>query len=255
MECGEVNAVAGEDVNTEYRVCVSSKKEVIDLINRYKQLLATALHEQPEAPQHALQTLTQELLANFEAGVQINVLVNGLPWDEAPDDEVEEEVIDLESVLDETIVETTRRRSKFPKHILPHVVHALKAQRKILGLYEKVVKPEAVTKDADQDAMMDELSAAAPGVVRETIRVIKSIFAVQKQAEGLRQVLNMRPSSASLEVHREVFGPSDQSEAPPSDQSEAPSAAGLKRAMEASSDGYVPRAKKTECMMGKQPLD
>lgn len=44
----------------------------------------------------------------------------------------EDEAVDLESILDDTIVETTRRRRAYPRKILPHVVHSLKAERKIM---------------------------------------------------------------------------------------------------------------------------
>lgn len=43
-----------------------------------------------------------------------------------------DEAVDLEATLDETIVETTWKRRTYPKQILPHVVHALKAERKLM---------------------------------------------------------------------------------------------------------------------------
>lgn len=43
-----------------------------------------------------------------------------------------DEADDLESMLDDTIVETARRRRAYPGRILPHVVHSLKAERKIM---------------------------------------------------------------------------------------------------------------------------
>uniref|UniRef100_A0A3Q2G5G1 Uncharacterized protein n=1 Tax=Cyprinodon variegatus TaxID=28743 RepID=A0A3Q2G5G1_CYPVA len=63
--------------------------------------------------------------------VKLNVLVDGQPWDDAPDLQDEED-LDLESLLDDTILETTKRRRLYPRRILPHVVQALKAERKIL---------------------------------------------------------------------------------------------------------------------------
>lgn len=44
----------------------------------------------------------------------------------------EDEAVDLESQLDDTIVGTTRRRSTYPRKILPHVVQSLKAERKLM---------------------------------------------------------------------------------------------------------------------------
>lgn len=40
--------------------------------------------------------------------------------------------MDLESQLDDAIVETSYRRYAYPKKILPHAVHALKAERELL---------------------------------------------------------------------------------------------------------------------------
>lgn len=104
-------------------------------------------------------------MQNFEAAVQDNVLVRGQPWEEAPDVEGDywrhklsdhlchwscvfsklcvvfvslrthsavDEAVDLEAALDETIVETTWKRRTYPKRILPHVVHTLKAERKLM---------------------------------------------------------------------------------------------------------------------------
>ncbi|KAM6915090.1 kinetochore-associated protein NSL1 homolog [Xenentodon cancila] len=240
------------ETNQDLRVRVPSKKTVTEQMNTYKEVLASALDGQADVGADTKRVLVQELLANFEAAVQVNVLVNGQTWEEAPDAEAEEEIVDLESLLDDTIVETTRRRRTYPKKILPHVVHGLKAQRKIMGLYEVAVKPEEMIEDPDQESIMGGLSAAATGTVKQAIQVIKSINTLQKQAEGLCQVLNMKPSQASLEIHREVFG-FNPSEAPPlpqtgSSRNQLP----IKRALEevAAAEGYVPNSKKPVCSAG-----
>ncbi|XP_013886089.1 kinetochore-associated protein NSL1 homolog [Austrofundulus limnaeus] len=201
-----------DETNQEYRVQVTSKKKVTELINRFKEVLNSALDGQPDISEETKRNLLQDLLHTFEAAVQANVLVNGQTWEEAPD--VEADTNHLE-ILDDTIVETTSRRSTYPKKILPYVVHALKAERKIMGLYEQTVKPDDFVKDADQERLMAEVSAAAPGVVKQAVQVIKSIDTLQKQAQGLCQVLRMTPSHASLQIHREVLGFSSQSDAPP----------------------------------------
>ncbi|KAF0023922.1 hypothetical protein F2P81_024552 [Scophthalmus maximus] len=212
------NSPDGE-TNREYRVRVASKKQVVEQMNKYGNILKTALDGQTHLAEEARRLLLQELLANFEAAVQDNVSVNGQTWEEAPE-VTEDEAVDLESLLDDTIVETTRRRRTYPRQILPHVVHSLKAERKLMGLYEHVVKPREVW--------------------------IKGIT-LQKQAEGLCEILDMKPSHASLEIHREVFGHRD-------DRPDAPPAAAardrrpIKRAVEdaAAADGYVPLAKKPD---------
>ncbi|KAK1889297.1 Kinetochore-associated protein NSL1 like [Dissostichus eleginoides] len=198
-----------EDTNEEFRVKVTSKKQVIQQINEYKNILQTAFNGQTGVAEETKTRLLHELLANFEAAVQENVLVNGQPWEEAPDVE-EEEPLDLESLLDDSIVETTRRRRAYPKQILPHVVHTLRAERKLMRLYGNAVKPQEFVKDHEQEIIMRDLSAAAPVVVT---RAIQSISTLQKQAEGLCEIMNTKTSAATLEINRVVLGVNDQSDA------------------------------------------
>lgn len=42
------------------------------------------------------------------------------------------ESTDLDDVLDDAIVEAAWKRRVYPKRILPHVVHSLKAERKLM---------------------------------------------------------------------------------------------------------------------------
>ncbi|XP_044025145.1 kinetochore-associated protein NSL1 homolog isoform X2 [Siniperca chuatsi] len=246
MEPVESEPLSSDETNQEYRVQVTSKKQVIVQINKYKDILKTALDGQPDVAEETRRVLLQELLANFEAAVQDNVLVDGQPWEDAPVVE-EDEAVDLESLLDDTIVETTRRRRTYPRRILPHVVHSLKAERKLMGLYEHAVKPQEVVKDPDQESIMNDLSAAAPGMVKQAIQVIKSINTLQKQAEGLCEILNMKPSHATLEIHREVFGFNSQSDAPlPRVNGATRNRQPIKRTVEeaAATDCYVPLSEK-----------
>ncbi|XP_059212290.1 kinetochore-associated protein NSL1 homolog [Centropristis striata] len=243
MEAAESKTLPGDEENQELRVQITSKKQVTEQINKYKDVLNKTLDGQKDVPEETKRVLLQELLANFEAAVQDNVLVNGQPWEEAPDAEAEDEAVNLEGLLDDSIVETTRRRRTFPRKILPHVVHSLKAERKLLGLYENTVKPQEELRDPDQESIMNDLSAAAPGMVKQAIQVIKSINTLQKQAQGLCEVLNMKPSQVTMEIHREVFGFSSQSDAPmPPARDRQP----IKRAVEeaAAADGYAPLRKK-----------
>nr|XP_043905550.1 kinetochore-associated protein NSL1 homolog isoform X1 [Solea senegalensis] len=300
METVEREKSLKNETEQEYRVNVTSKKRLIEQMNKYKEVLKTALDGQTEMAEETKRVLLQELLANFEAAVQDNVLVNGEPWEEAPDEE-DEEAYDLEGLLDDTIVETTRRRRTYPRQILPHVVHSLKAERKIMGLYEDTVKPQEMVKDPDQDNreellpfkvarlkvspslkvtkisvlllvvsaaasgqtsenIMTDLSAAAPGMVKQAIQVIKSISTLQKQAEGLCEILNMKPSHTTLEMEREVFGYSGQPDAPPppeegvaAERHRQP----IKRAVEeaAATGCYVPLAKKPDCPAGGDKVE
>ncbi|XP_034755289.1 kinetochore-associated protein NSL1 homolog [Etheostoma cragini] len=211
MEPEKSESLPSDETNKEYRVQVTSKKQVIEQMNKYKDILKTALNGQTDVAEDTKRVLLQELLANFEAAVQDNVLVNGQPWDEAPDVEAEDEDLNLQNLLDDAIVETARRRRKYPKQILPHVVHSLKAERKVMELYEQAVKPQEVVKDPKQESIMNNLLTAAPGMVKQAIQVIKSINRLQEQAEGLCKILNMKPSQATMEIDREVNGQSDAS--------------------------------------------
>ncbi|XP_024147093.1 kinetochore-associated protein NSL1 homolog isoform X1 [Oryzias melastigma] len=229
-----------QDSEPETRVSVRSKGRVLDLIDRGKQLLSSALDGQASVDEETREALVRELLADFEAAVQGNVSVDGLQWEEAPEDQA----MDVESLLDETIVETARRRRTFPLKILPHAVQSLKAERKIMGLYERVFQPQDLIKDLEAEDLMKDLSAAVPGLVREAIQVIKSITTLHVQVEDLSEILNMKPTQASLDIHREVFGlpqPTD----PACTRSKKP----IKRAIEeaAAKQGYSPLNKKAVC--------
>ncbi|XP_029017362.1 uncharacterized protein LOC114861863 [Betta splendens] len=200
------------DTDQEKRVQIKSKKQVVEQMNRYKELLKTVLDGQTDMAADTKRVLLEELEANFEAAVWANVLVKGQTWDEAPDAEVEdealEEAFDLESLLDDTILETTRRRRTFPKRILPHVVHSIKAERRLMELYQHKYKAEEAPKDLDQERVMNSLSAEAPAMVESAIQIVKSISTLQEQAQGLRQILSIKTSDATLEVRREVYGQS-----------------------------------------------
>ncbi|KAK7907294.1 hypothetical protein WMY93_015906 [Mugilogobius chulae] len=221
-EAGQADKISSEDQNTDFRVQVKSKKQVQEQIDRYKELLKTVLDGQTELAADTKKELLGELLANFEAAVQENVLVNGQTWNEAPEDEEED---DLESQLDD-------------------------AERKLMGLYENTVHPQEVPKDPEQETIMNMLSAEAPSLAKQATHVIKSIQTLQKQAEGLCQILNMKPSAASLEIHREVFGDDEQS----NDMNQPfRHRQPIKRLAEeaSSANSYIPQEKKYHCEAGE----
>uniref|UniRef100_A0A3P9HML6 NSL1 component of MIS12 kinetochore complex n=1 Tax=Oryzias latipes TaxID=8090 RepID=A0A3P9HML6_ORYLA len=229
----------------ESRVSVRSKGRVMELIDRGKLLLSSALDGQAAVDEETRQALVRELQADFEAAVQGNLLIDGLLWGEAPAAH-EDQAVDVESLLDETIIEATRRRRVFPMKILPHAVRSLKAERKIMGLYEPAFQPRDLIKDPEQEDLMKDLSAAAPGLVREAIQVIKSITTLQVQVEGLSEILSRKPTQASLEIHREVFGFDPAELQQPSEPAHARNRQPIKRAIEeaAAQQAYSPLNKK-----------
>ncbi|XP_047244679.1 kinetochore-associated protein NSL1 homolog [Girardinichthys multiradiatus] len=256
MESVQTQTSQDKDPDQEYRVRLRSKGKATELMNSCSEVLRSALDGQPELPEETRRVLLEELLANFEAAVRLNVLVGGQPWDEAPDLEGEE-VVDLDGLLDDTILETTGKRYSYPKRILSHVVHALKAERKILGLYETSVLPEDIQKDPDQENIMNDVSAAAPGMVKQAIQVIKSIGTLHKQAEDLCEILHMKPSSTSLQIHREVLGATAQLDALPPAGGAVRTRQLIKRAVEeaAAAEGYVPDTKKPERSVGEDETE
>ncbi|XP_062323794.1 kinetochore-associated protein NSL1 homolog [Osmerus eperlanus] len=191
------------------RVKLSSKNIVVDQIKTCKELLSRSLDAQTGIPKESKQLLLQELLTNFENAVQDNVLINGQTWEDAPDDG-ENESGSLDNLLDESIVETARRRREYPQAIVPYVVRTLKAERKLMGMFEQAL-PQELEKDPVQERILSDLSATAQRMFKQASSMVKSQQVLQQRAEGLRQVLNVRPTPASLEVHREVFsiGPSN----------------------------------------------
>ncbi|KAL0967452.1 hypothetical protein UPYG_G00252410 [Umbra pygmaea] len=211
---------------TQYRVKVTSKKNVVEQINKYKELLKKVINGQFQLSEEAKQLLQEELLLNFETAVQENVLINDKTWEDAAEEDgkighqstdysvreeevegvIEDEVLALDNLLDDNIVETAQKRRKYPKKITPYVVRSLKAERKLMGMYKEVVKPQVVEKDPVQETIMTNLSKSAPFNFNQASSVMKSIHAVQQRAEGLTQVLNTRPTAESMGVLAEVFG-------------------------------------------------
>lgn len=73
MEHVESEPLPSDETNQEYRVQVTSKKEVIMQINKYKDILKTALDGQPEVAEETKQVLLQELLA---VGLIVRILLS-----------------------------------------------------------------------------------------------------------------------------------------------------------------------------------
>ncbi len=63
METVESEAKPSDESNQEYRVQVTSKKQVTEQINKYKNILNKALDGQPEVTEETKRVLLQELLA------------------------------------------------------------------------------------------------------------------------------------------------------------------------------------------------
>ncbi|XP_030628065.1 kinetochore-associated protein NSL1 homolog [Chanos chanos] len=243
MEAANLPILQSES-GQDFRVKLKSKKIVVDQLTKYKHSLKKLLDSQSQISEDD----KEKLLATFEQTVQENVLISGLSWEEAPDDEGnDDECSALDDVLDEKIVQTSAKRRFYPKKILPYVVRALKAERKLMDFYVSMVNPEDMKKDPVQADLMKNVSEAAPGMLSQARTVSKSLRSLQQSAEGLYQALNMELSAESLEVYREVFGCSVQ-DSSPALLSAAP---GLRQTVRRAvveaeySDDYIPPRKRT----------
>ncbi|KAA0708415.1 hypothetical protein E1301_Tti005657 [Triplophysa tibetana] len=191
---------------TDYRVHVKSKAIVREQLEKYKDLFKKLLDGQCQISEEDKATLLKEMVVNFEFTVQENILIGGLSWDEASEDYCEDHGNQLNDILDEKIVETAWKRSSYPKQIRNQVVRSLRAKRKIMGLYEQAVKPEDIKPDPVQEAIMKNVSTSAPTMFKRASAVMKSLKSLKQSAEGLRQVLDMKPSAEWVEIYKEVLG-------------------------------------------------
>lgn len=191
---------------TDFRVNVKSKTIVREQLEKYKDLFKKVLDGQCQISEEDKAKLLQEMVVNFEFTVQENIVVGGLSWDEASEDYCEDNGSKLNDIMDEKIVETAWKRSSYPKQIRNQVVRSLRAERKLMSLYEHAVKPEDIKPDPVQDAIMKNVSTIAPTMFRQASTVMKSLKSLKQAAEGLRQVLDMKPSAESVEIYREVLG-------------------------------------------------
>ncbi|KAG5846590.1 hypothetical protein ANANG_G00116600 [Anguilla anguilla] len=223
--------VAEMETEKDYRVKLKSKKVVTDQLGKYRELIKKLLDGQSTITEEVKQQILEELLRDFDRGVQENILINGKAWEDAPNEGddgrvglqskdcsvrkqvglldvsvPEEDCKALDDLLDENILETTLKRSSYPKKILPYVVRSLKAERELMGLYKEVVKPQEMKKDPVQETIMMNLSEAAPKITRQASSVMKSLQGLQQKAAGVCQVLSMQPTAESREIHAEVFG-------------------------------------------------
>ncbi|XP_043075673.1 kinetochore-associated protein NSL1 homolog [Puntigrus tetrazona] len=199
---------ADRESGTDFRINVKSKKHVREQLERYKGLFKKLLDGQSHISEEDKSKLLQEMIVNFEFTVQENLVIGGLSWDEVPEHYCEDYDSAINDVLDEKIVETACKRSSHPKQIRNQVVRSLRAERKLLGLYEQAVKPQDLKPDPVQDTVIKNVSDAAPAMFKQAGTVMRSLKSLKQAAEGLRQVLDMQPSAESVEIYNEVFGSS-----------------------------------------------
>ncbi|XP_026146534.1 kinetochore-associated protein NSL1 homolog [Carassius auratus] len=199
---------ADRESGADFRVNVKSKKHVREQLEKYKDLFKKLLDGQCHISEEDKAKLLQEMVVNFEFTVQENLVIGGLSWDEVSEDYCEDYDSTINDILDEKIVETACKRNSYPKQIRNQVVRSLRAERKLLGLYEQTVKPQDLKPDPAQDTAIRNVSAAAPAMLKQASTVMKSLKSLKQAAEGLRQVLDMQPSAESVEIYSEVFGSS-----------------------------------------------
>ncbi|XP_055042561.2 kinetochore-associated protein NSL1 homolog [Misgurnus anguillicaudatus] len=192
----------------DFRVNVKSKAVVREQLEKYKDVFKTLLDGQSQISEEDKAKLLKEMIVNFEFAVQENIVIGGLSWDEASEEYCEDNESKLNDTLDEKIVETALKRSSYPKQIRNQVVRSLRAERKLMGLYEQAVKPEDIKPDPVQETIMKNLSTTAPTMFKQASAVMKSLRSLKQAADGLRQALNMQPSLESVEIYKEILGSS-----------------------------------------------
>lgn len=79
MEPVASETLPSDERNQEYRVQVTSKKQVTEQINKYKDILKTALNGQPDVAEETKSVLLQELLAvSLHDYLHLNVTIRTL---------------------------------------------------------------------------------------------------------------------------------------------------------------------------------
>ncbi|KAM9778263.1 kinetochore-associated protein NSL1 homolog isoform 2-T2 [Syngnathus typhle] len=197
----KMDAQTTEETNEDFRVRLTSKKQVVEYVQQYKDILNKALDGQTGISEDTKRLLLEELLADFEAAVHANVLVNGQTWEEAPLDQDEDKLPELEKRMDDAIVEMTRKRRTLPPQILRSAVRALKAERRLVDFYEKPIKAQQMLTEPQTENLMKDLSDRA-SELKDHAQVVK----VQYTHTHTLEVIDMKPSQMSLEVRQEVFG-------------------------------------------------
>ncbi|XP_074022284.1 kinetochore-associated protein NSL1 homolog [Numenius arquata] len=149
-----------------------------------------------------------DALWNFETAVRENVTINGQPWEETSDDaelQSSSSIKILEDQFDELIVETTTKRKQWPRKILVHAVHAMKAEQEMLKLYQPFVAPEEIRSQPSQDAYIADLKQVTEMASKEISGAMKSLPALIERAEGFSQALTWQPTLELSRLRQEVF--------------------------------------------------
>ncbi|KAK1171440.1 hypothetical protein AOXY_G6262 [Acipenser oxyrinchus oxyrinchus] len=206
---GDINSRLPDDDGVpeerDHKLQCYSKRSVIELLEKYRELLKKGLDRKAQLSSG---DLLQNLQLHLDAAVQENITINGDTWEAASEEEQPQNDADnksLDDLLDEHILETVLRRKHYPKKILPYIVRRLKVEREMMGLYQQVVTPQKITRDQEQDAKMKNVLASAPGMAKQASTVMKSLQALLQKAEGLSQVMRMEPGIRLSKAHQAVF--------------------------------------------------
>ncbi|KAM9316178.1 kinetochore-associated protein NSL1 homolog [Gastrophryne carolinensis] len=177
-------------------------QEVLGMCSGICQELLSSQHYLTEEQRQQLHT---NLAWDLETAFQENVSINGLSWHDAPDKDSEPNIKILEDQLDELMVETARKRKRYPRKILSHYVKKLKTEREVLNLYKPVVKPEKVALDAALEQRMKDLSTATATICQQIHETKKALPAQLKKAEGFSQVLALQPTLEGSQIRKDIF--------------------------------------------------
>ncbi|XP_053568431.1 kinetochore-associated protein NSL1 homolog [Bombina bombina] len=199
-----------EDVTSEmtvrdHRVRCCSKQLLEEVLSMYSEFSKELLGGQELLSPGKIEQEHRTNAWDFETAIQENITINGVRWHDAVETENEPDIKILEDQLDELIVNTTKRRKKYPRKILGHFVKMLKMDRETLGQHKPVVKPQLLKLQPEHEARMLDLNATATSISKQISDTMKALPTQIAKAEQFSQVLSLQPTLESSRTHKEIF--------------------------------------------------
>ncbi|KAL2082798.1 hypothetical protein ACEWY4_022616 [Coilia grayii] len=197
LDTAELAANSDVVSNFEYRIKFKSRTIADYQLKKYNALLNNLLVGQNQIAENLKIDLIQELVSTFQSAVEGNAAVDGHSGED-----VFSENVTMNDLLDDQIVDTTTKRRCYPTRIVPFVLRSLKAQRKLMGMYQHVIDMERIEPGTAQGGIMKNVLEEAPTRFKQKTVMMKSFQEVCVRAEGLHQMLSIQPSAKSLAIYR-----------------------------------------------------